>query len=118
MTASATLTVLLQRHDDTPTKVQVETRPSGVPGLMITPRLDGNAEPVRGRWGVTHEASTRLVAYAGLSLERAQRVARALGGLPVDWTADADTVKAWIGENRAAFDAALKLGGEHSDRVI
>lgn len=73
--------------------VVVLAEPTKVPGLVVTPEVAGDR--MTGSFMVTHAASGRrlpITWWPGADIEQARRAADALAGIPVDWTADRESV--------------------------
>jgi hypothetical protein len=111
--AVTTVTITLQSRvhgNDAPT-VTVLANLTPTPGLVVTPQISQHG--MTGRWEVTHARSGTAVPIGDdgrVDIDTAYRIAVALGTVPVDWTADRDTVIVQVTEHWPAVTAAIAAG--------
>jgi hypothetical protein len=88
--------------------VTVMAMPTPAPGLVIVPSVCGDA--FTGLWRLTHAASGYGLEPYGEGLHECVEIGRELAKLPIDWTADKETVKAAITANWPAYRKAISAG--------
>jgi hypothetical protein len=93
--APATMANVVMRDQETGEDhlVLVLAEPTKIPGLVVTPEVVGDR--MTGNFAVTHAVSgLRLPvnSWSGIDIEQARRTADALTDIPVDWTADKESL--------------------------
>lgn len=104
----ATATISIREKGEVSQSVTVMAQPTGTPGLVITPGVCDNG--FSGYFILTHAPSGYAVGRHGDDIYTIQRIADALAELPIDWTADKDTVLAAINEHSEALSKAYTEG--------
>ena len=92
--------------------LEIEGKPSGVPGLVITPALLGDEFAKRCDWVITHQASGMRLSFGRIrSIRRVREIAYVLGAVGIDWTLPASEIQsvATYDEIRAAFGNVDRL---------
>lgn len=104
----AVATIINKDESGQPIPVTVAAQATAAPGLVITPAFSNGK--FTGSFTLTHSASGYAVITFADDIHVIQRIADQFATLPVDWTADRETVTKAVLANQDAYRGAGRAG--------